>query len=371
MKVLHVLKITAISGSENHLLSLLPLLADRCVDIVVVVMIEPGKPVRDFSERLEKHGIKVLPVKIGLDLSLPALLKITRIMKREQPDIVHTHLIHGDLYGILSARIAGIREIFSTKHNEDRFRKNFILQTLNRCLNSQARKIIAISPALKEFCIQYEKIDPQKIVVIPYGLEGYDKTLKDRRLRQRLGYGKEQIVFGIVARLTEQKGHTYLLQAFREVVDESDNVRLLIAGDGTLRGKLEALTRKLGLESYVDFLGRRGCTADIYNALDVFIHPSLWEGFGLVFLEAMSFALPIIATRVSAIPDIIRNGETGILVPAKNIPELAEAMKWMILHPDERKEMGKSGKQKLQDSFGVETMVERTYEIYQEIYREK
>ncbi len=367
MKVYHVFKIKAICGSEKHLLTLLPQLAARGIGIGVILLVEPGKPVPEFSHPLERHGIKVSRVKIGFDLSLPALVKVTRLLKSEKPDIVHTHLIHGDLYGTLAARRAGIRKIISSKHNDDQFRKQFVLKKLIHYLNRQAVAVIAISGALKEFCIQHENIPPEKIEVIHYGLEGFEKSLKDQNLRQRLGYTNDEILFGIIARLSEQKGHRYLLTAFKELVCQCPNGRLLIVGDGRLQGELEKLSSILGLSPYVRFLGRREDTADIYNALDVFVHPSLWEGFGLVFLEAMSFALPIIATNVSAIPELVAHGKNGMLVPAGNVPELVKAMAWMIEHPQKRREMGQAGRERLLYSFGIEKMVEKTLSIYEQV----
>lgn len=369
MKVCHVFKIKAICGSENHLLTLLPRLAAGGAEIAVVMMHEPKNPVPEFSSRLERHGIDVFRVKIGCDLSLSALLKVVRILKSEKPDIVHTHLIHGDLYGTLAAKMAGIEKIVSSKHNDDRFRRRLLLKQLNRYLNRKARRIIVISEALKNFTIRHERIDPEKVAVIHYGLKDFEQSLNDKNLREKLGYKKEDIVFGIIARLIEQKGHRYLLEAFRAVGNKHRQARLLIVGDGELREELERLTHDLGLDRQVRFLGRREDTADIYHALDVFVHPSLWEGFGLVFLEAMSFSLPIIAAKVSAIPELVQDGETGLLVPPENIPQLVKAMTWMIEHPKERKRMGTRGRQRLLTDFGHEKMVAKTMSLYEKMLK--
>ena len=114
MKVLHIFKITGVSGSENHLLTLLPGLAKRGLEIVVIMMVEPGNPVPEFSDILEKSGIRVSRVKIGFYISIPAFFSVMRIIKKEMPDIVHTHLIHGDYYGTLAARQLGISRIITS-----------------------------------------------------------------------------------------------------------------------------------------------------------------------------------------------------------------------------------------------------------------
>jgi glycosyltransferase involved in cell wall biosynthesis len=364
VNVLHIFKITGISGSENHLLTLLPGLVKRGVKIGVVMLVEPGKPVNKFSEKLEEFGIDVFRVQIGFDISLPAFLRIRKIIISQKPDVVHTHLIHGDLYGILAAKSSGVKKIISSKHNDNEFRKRSLSRILNRYLNNQADKIIVISKALQRFYKKYEKGDPDKIEVIYYGLNKFTKSQQDRNLRKKLGYHERNIVFGIIARLNKQKGHTYLLNAFKEVSNRYKDARLLIVGDGELKKELQKKTRYLGLSDFVCFLGHREDIADIYNVFDVFIHPSLWEGFGLVFLEAMSFSLPVIATRVSAIPEIVNDRVTGILVPSKSDIELRKSMIWMIENPEKRTRMGQEGKNRIDLCFPVGKMVEKTLDIY-------
>jgi len=364
MKILHVFKITGISGSENHLLTLLPRLAERDLEVVVILMVEPGNPVTEFSQVLEKSGIRIFRVIIGFHISLPAFLKIKGIIKEEMPDIVHTHLIHGDFYGTLAARQVGIKIIITSKHNDDNFRRMRLIRYLNRYFNRRAEKVIVISSALEHFCIEFEHVDPGKIEVIRYGLDDFSSKLGVRDLREKLGYQPEGILFGIIARLTDQKGHIYLLKAFKKVNAKYPRAKLLIVGSGELSVKLEEMVSELNLNNQVKFTGRREDTADIYHALDVFVHPSIWEGFGLVFLEAMSFSLPIVATRVSAIPEVVKDGETGILVSPKNITDLAEAMVWMIENPARRVKMGRLGKNRVDRVFPVDKMVDKIIAIY-------
>lgn len=365
MKVLHIFKITGVSGSENHLLTLLPGLAKRGLELVVIMLVEPGNRVQEFSDILEKSGIRFFRVKIGFHISIPAFLMVKRIIKKEMPDIVHTHLIHGDFYGTLAASQLGIKRIITSKHNDDNFRRMKLMRIFNRYFNRKAEKVIAISQALGDFCEEFEHVDSKKIEVIRYGLDEFSSRLRDRSLRKKLGYQPQDILFGIIARLTEQKGHVYLLKAFREVNAKYPRAKLLVVGSGELRTKLEEMVSDLNLNDQVKFLGRRDDTPDIYNALDVFIHPSIWEGFGLVFLEAMSFSLPVIATRVSAIPEVVMDGDTGILVSPRNVPELTTAMLWMIENPDNRLKMGEQGKERVKRMFPVNMMVDKVIHVYE------
>lgn len=364
MKVIHIFKITGIAGSENHLLTLLPALKNKGIDIVVIMLEKPNLPIDEFYKKLTIKGILVYRIKIGLDLSLPVYKKIKEIFKAEEPDIVHTHLIHGDLYGILAAKSCGIKKIVSSKHNDNKFRRNLFIKVLNSYLYKQVAKIIVISEALKKFSIEVERIPQEKITIIKYGLDSFKSKLKNKELRIDLGYNPKDIVFGIVARLTEQKGHVYLLEAFKNIAKKYKNAKLLIVGDGMLRKQLETIVKNYNIESFVQLLGRREDTADIYNAIDVFILPSLWEGFGLVFLEAMSFGLPIIASDVSAVPEIIVNNKTGLLVSPKNPKELVNAMESMIINDNLRLQLGKSGVKRVLENFSVNKMVEKTRDVY-------
>ena len=138
----------------------------------------------------------------------------------------------------------------------------------------------------------------------------------------------------------------------------------MIAGDGPLREALEAETRALDLSSRVHFLGWRDDPHALIAALDVLLAPSLWEGFGLVFLEAMALNVPIIATRVSAIPEVVIDGETGWLVPPRDADALAATLLDALTHPDARRKWGANGRCRLETQFTAETMVERTLAVY-------
>jgi len=367
MKIIHIFKISGIAGSENHLLTLLPALKDKGLDIVVIMMENPKLLVDEFYQKLKSVGIKVYRVKIKFNLSILVFNKVKNILKTENPNIVHTHLIHGDLFGILAAKTLGFKKIISSKHNDDSFRNKLYIKCLNKFLNKGLSKVIVISEALKKFSVVVEKISIDRVVVVRYGLDNFELDLKNKNLRMELGYGENQIVFGIIARLTEQKGHIYLLEAFKNIVKKYNKARLLVVGDGMLRKQLETIVNNYRIDSFVQFLGRREDTADIYNAIDAFVHPSLWEGFGLVFLEAMSFALPVIATDVSAIPEVVEKNGTGLLVKPKNVEELFIAMEKFINDMDMAKKLGKRGKIRVKEEFSVENMVNKTSKVYLEV----
>lgn len=366
-RVIHLSKMTGAAGSEGHLLALLPGLRARGVDARLWMLVEPGNPVQDYVDRAEALGVPVERVIIRRHFD-PGLWRRLAVRLRDaRPDLVHTHLIHADLYGIPAARWAGVRGVVSSRHNDDRFRRWLPVRALSRWLWRQADAGIAISEAIRRFAIAYEGVSPQKIHTIHYGLDPASVHAPPdarTRLRQELGLPADAPLVGSVCRLIEQKGLDNALDGFAQVVAEFPAAHYAIAGDGPLRGALEAQAARLGVADRVHFLGWRADAPAIFAALDVLLAPSRWEGFGLVFLEAMALGVPVISTRVSAIPEVIADGETGWLVPPDDPAAIAGALRAALADPDERCRRGEAGRARLESQFTVDAMVERTLAVY-------
>lgn len=366
-RVIHLSKMTGAAGSEGHLLALLPGLRARGVDARLWMLVEPGNPVQDYVDRAEALGVPVERVIIRRHFD-PGLWRWLAVRLRDaRPDLVHTHLIHADLYGIPAARWAGVRGVVSSRHNDDRFRRWLPVRVLSRWLWRQADAGIAISEAIRRFAIAYEGVSPQKIHTIHYGLDPASVHAPPdarTRLRQELGLPADAPLVGSVCRLIEQKGLDNALDGFAQVAAEFPAAHYAIAGDGPLRGALEAQAARLGVADRVHFLGWRADAPAIFAALDVLLAPSRWEGFGLVFLEAMALGVPVISTRVSAIPEVIADGETGWLVPPDDPAAIAGALRAALADPDERCRRGEAGRARLESQFTVDAMVERTLAVY-------
>jgi len=366
-RVIHLSKMTGAAGSEGHLLALLPGLRARGVDARLWMLVEPGNPVQDYVDRAEALGVPVERVIIRRHFD-PGLWRRLAVRLRDaRPDLVHTHLIHADLYGIPAARWAGVRGVVSSRHNDDRFRRWLPVRVLSRWLWRQADAGIAISEAIRRFAIAYEGVSPQKIHTIHYGLDPASVHAPPdarTRLRQELGLPADAPLVGSVCRLIEQKGLDNALDGFAQVAAEFPAAHYAIAGDGPLRGALEAQAARLGVADRVHFLGWRADAPAIFAALDVLLAPSRWEGFGLVFLEAMALGVPVISTRVSAIPEVIADGETGWLVPPDDPAAIAGALRAALADPGERCRRGEAGRARLESQFTVDAMVERTLAVY-------
>jgi glycosyltransferase involved in cell wall biosynthesis len=373
LRVAHIIKVTTIAGAETHLLMLLAGLRKRQIDAQLILLVEPAKPMEAYVQAAEGHGIPVSRLVITGDLDptlLPRLRSLLRLMK---PRIVHTHLFHADLYGTLAARWYGRgTAVISSRHNDNNFRRRQPYRTLNRWLWRMTTAGIAISESIAHFVVEVEGAPPPKIQTIVYGLETAAQAPAERQVarasvRQQLGINPDAPVAGIVCRLVEQKGVHYGLQAFAQVVQQIPAACLLIAGDGPLRSDLEAETAALGLGDHVRFLGWRDDAAQLMNAFDLLIVPSLWEGFGLVILEAMAHQIPVVASAVSAIPEIVVHGETGLLVPARDVDALAGALVSLLGDAPLRKHMGMLAEDRLETHFSAARMVDETISLYRKV----
>lgn len=366
MRVVHVSKITGISGSERHLLILLPALAQyQDIAVEMVVLEEPSRPADTFCNALQALDLPVTRFLISGDIAPGLSQRLARHFKQVPPDIVHTHLIHADLYGQLAARQAGVPVTISSRHNDNPFRRNPLIKLVNRLAMQRTHTIITISEALAEFVHSVEGIDSKKIATVRYGMPppvfGADAR---QSARKRLGIDSMRPVIGFFGRLIHQKGVDTLLKAFSQISRSHPDATLTIAGDGVLRRQLEQLARDLGIGGQTQFTGWLEDAYQVMPACDLVVMPSRWEGFGLVALEAMSCARPLIASRVSALPEIVVNGQTGLLIPPDDPAVLARAITEMLLRPDWANSLGRAGYERLVAEFSVEKMVDATYAVY-------
>jgi len=361
-RIVHITKATGMYGSEKHLLTLLPALT-RDYQVACIVLKESKKPVDDYLHLLGSAGIEVYPLVADHDIVPRTFTQLRKLLCSITPALVHTHLIHGDVYGILAATATGCRCIVSTRHNDDTFRRRLPVKIVNRLLARRIKTLIAISDWVATFAHTVEGIPREKIITIHYGIDPPPCEHPAQSVRSALGLTEEHILCGITARLVEQKGHHDLITAFALAAAQCPRLRLVIAGDGPLRSELEAQVRSHCPEGSVFFTGYRRDIGDVLASLDVFVHPSRWEGFGLAILEAMALGIPVIGTRVSAIPELV--GDAGILVAPRDSAALADAMVQLARDPSLRHNLGRAAHLRYRTMFSVANMVEKTAAVYE------
>ena len=372
MRVLHVIRATGMAGAETHLLALLEGLRVRGMDAQLALLTRRDLPLQDYREQLRECGIPLHAFAMRGHVEPRLLLRLRALMQQLRPSLVHTHLFHADLYGALAASWAHVPALVSSRHNDNAFRRRQPWRGLNRRLWRMADAGIAISQAVADFVVEVENAPRDKLRVIHYGLQWQPPPNAERQalrssMRAQLGIAQTQPLLGMACRLVEQKGVSDALQAFAGTRGEFPEARLLIAGDGPLRAQLESEATQAGLTGSVRFLGWRDDVPQLLAACDLFLMPSLWEGFGLVLLEAMAQGLPVVASCVSAIPEIVLAGETGLLAPPRDVPAFREALLTLLRDPPLARHMGLMGMERLETHFSEQRMLDETVALYHEL----
>ena len=353
-RVLHVVKVAGISGAENHLLLLLPALRERGFDVRVVVLHEGEPGAEEFASRLAGADVGVDRLRISGTGGPRTLARLTRIVRRQRPEIVHTHLVHADFHGLLAGRLARVPVLVSTKHGFNPFREGRLFAAADRAIAGLADLHIAISRGLARYLGDREGFDPASFEIVHYGIEpGSPAPPPPGGAR-----------LAIVGRLIPIKGHAELFRAVAAVRDDVPGLRLEVAGDGPLEAELRGQAERLGLDDCVSFLGRVSPVAPVFERNDVVVVPSHGEGFGMVALEAMERGRPVVASAVGGLPEIVEDGVTGLLVPPGDVEALGNALRELAEDSERAQAMGAAGRTRALDEFSQERCTERIAALY-------
>jgi glycosyltransferase involved in cell wall biosynthesis len=352
--VLHVGKVSGISGSEAHLLTLLPGLRDRGWDARFCLLHEGEPGAWEFSERLAATGVHVDEVRLARDLDPRAFARLASVVRGVRPELLHTHLVHADAYGLPAGRLARVPVLASTKHGFNPFRDSRAFAVGDRSLGRLADLHIAISAGLADYLAEREGFDRLGFEIVHYGIaagpEPPPPTAEPRLL--------------CVGRLVPIKGHATLLSAFAEARRDVPGLSLEIAGDGPLRGELEAQASRLQLGDSVHFAGRVAPVAPVYERAAVVVVPSLGEGFGMVALEASERGRAVVASAVGGLPEIVEEGRTGMLVPPSDPDALAAAIVALASDPQRAAELGRAARERAVAEFSLERCADRIDQLY-------
>lgn len=316
---------------------------------------------------LPELGREVRPAK-----DLAALLKLARLLRQQRPAIVHTHTAKAGTLGRIAARMAGVPIVIHTFHGHT-FSGYFspaatrLFLAIERRLASTSTKIVTVSEGQRLELLRLQIGTPEQVVAIPLGLE-LDCLLRSEirrgELRQQLGIPPETALIGVVARLVPIKDIATFLEAASDLRRSRPDVQFLIVGDGELRSSLMQQARTLGLERCAHFLGWQRDIAAIYADLDLVTLSSLNEGTPVCLIEAMAAGLPVVATRVGGVPDLIEHGKTGLLVPPKDPKALSMAMKTLLDDPGRRREMGRLGRETVYPKYSDGALLDRIDRLY-------
>lgn len=355
MKIMQVIPYFCFGGAETMCENLTYALRKLGHEVVVVSLYNEHTPI---ARRMEADGVRILYLdkKLGLDTSMVG--KLRRLMKEECPDVVHTHL---DVikYAVLAARLAGVRRCVHTVHNvADKEAEGTAQKLINKAYFHLGWSVpVALSSLVQETIAEFYHLDLENILVI---FNGVDLSRCQVKEHYRPG---DSLTFLHIGRFNQQKNHGRLLRVFQKLQSSHPGCRLQLIGDGELRLETEDLARALGIQTKVEFLGLQSDVHPYLQEADVFVLPSDYEGMPMTLIEAMGTGLPIAATAVGGVPDMLKNGQSALLTSCNEEEILAT---WETLVTDEalRESLGR---QALDESgrFSADHMAQAYCRIYQ------
>ncbi|MFH1784221.1 MAG: glycosyltransferase [bacterium] len=311
-------------------------------------------------KRLAQTDVVTIPVLMRGEWDMISVIKLARIIRNHQIDILHIHTAHAHTLGALAAKINPTCKVIVSRrvdfhiHSKAKYRRGL-------------DRIIAVSRGVRDVLVE-DGIAAENIAVVHDGidLERFKKIKDNKYLREEFNLKDDMPVVGIVAALAPHKHHENFLEAAAIVKKEMPNARFLIVGEGELEARLKKLARALELEKEVIFCGFREDILELISTFDVFVLSSYLEGMGSTLLEAMALSKPVVATQTGGIPEVVKDGQSGILVPSRDSEKLAAGIVDLLKNKDKRINMGKAGR-KIAEGFGVGRMVSQTEEIYKEV----
>lgn len=354
-RVIHLHKVAGISGSEAHLLALLPRLRERGWDVRLLMLHEHEPGARDFARELRRRGVPLDEIPLAADVDPLAFVRVAGYLLRRRPTILHTHLVHADVYGQLAGMLARVPVRISTKHGFNEFREGRGFALADRAVASLAEVHIAISRGLARYLADTEGFSERGFEIVHYGITP--------RPDWRLYEGPPRLL--CVGRLIPIKGHIVLLRAFAAARREVPGLTLDIAGRGPLEPALRALAKELGVHEAVRFLGHVTPIQEAIEEAAVVVVPSMGEGFGMVALEAMERGRPVVAAAIGGLGELVRDGVTGLLAEPGDEPSLRQAIVRLASEPELARRMGEAGRARALERFLQDRCTERTELLYE------
>jgi L-malate glycosyltransferase len=330
--------------------------------------------------QMEQTGAKVTLMKLKrVDGMLSLIIRLKKLLKEVQPDIIHIQYVAPGFLPIIAARLAKVPTIFATVHQPGRvynWKAKLILRTAAKLCTA----FFCNSKSVEESWFgDGELYNPEKnyqgrkhfTIYNGVDVDSIEKKVKSadrKRIKESLNIGNKKVI-GVVGRLRSEKGQEILLKAMVDVIKVCPDSILLVVGDGPDRAHLEQVVRKLGIEGHVFWLGQRTQREvfELYSIMDVMAVPSIFEGFGLTAAEAMAAMVPVVASRVDGLTEVIENDVAGVLVSTGDSAALASALTGLLSDGEKAREMGQKGQERVRELFSLEKFSQATQSVYREL----
>lgn len=370
IRIGYVIKSMVMGGSQTHLTQVLRLLDRDRFELRLCCLTADGA----LLDTVRNLGVPVLAPGAGWSFKGPALAAriaaLTRTLRRERLDVVHNYLLRANLVGSVSARLARVPVVLSSKRGCHE-RRGFELLSA-KVANALSDRVMVNAEAVRDFVHTNEGCPRDKMTVIPSGVDT-DRfgPLPPAQYKARLGLPEDHLVVGTVTRMRVRKGVEEFIRAIASVRASDSRVHGVIVGEVTLDDALQSLVHTLGLKSHLTLLGRRGDMPEVYSALDIFVLSSHDEGMSNAILEAMAMERPVVATDVGGTGEVVRHGRSGLLVPPKDPEALAAVIASVLSQPLRAEEMGRLGRRIVEARFSARAMVRQMEQWYLDLAAQK
>ena len=372
IRLAYVITGLELGGGGAVVLTLARALDRSRFDLDVYCILEGGA----MEEELHRLGCGVHILEWAFDYrrrflkySLTKTLRLASMLRQGRYDVVHTHLFQADAIGRVAALLAGVPVIVKSLHNMGRWKTRGQV-AVDRVLNRWTDGVICCSDYQRETAASQERFDEGRALTIHHGVRLHRFPHRtDRTAAAALGLRPDRLTVGTVGRTIVEKGHVYLLDAVPHILHRHPDTQFLIVGDGALRAQFEARLAQTPYRDRVCFAGARDDVPEMLALMDVFVFPSLSEGFGIAVIEAMATRLPVVAARIRPLSEIVVDGVTGLLVPPKDSTGIAAAVIRLLDDSSLRAAMGTAGRQRVEERFTDVHMVRATEDLYCKLVR--
>ncbi len=367
LRVMHVVRSLEFGGAEKMAVRLASLQkSSRTVEPSIVCMRSLGP----LAVEAGKNGVLVELVGMGGVRYISPISRLAGMIRREKPDIVHTHNLVAHTHSAMAARLCGV-PVVHTKHGRQ-LTSFSRAPWLRRYLYGVAARIAVVSGDTGESLSSKVRIDSSRMVVVYNGIDTSKFAKADRvRSREALGIPESAVVVGAVSRLDPVKDHSTMLKAFARIVGGGREHLFLIVGDGPERGRIEDLIGDLGIRDNVIMTGFNEDIPGMLAAMDIYMQPSIAEGLSLTILEAAAAGVPVVSTRVGGTPEIITDGENGVLIEPGDVDALAGVLRRFLEDRKPFEEMAKKARRRIKEVFSIEEMTRNYETIYRNVLTER
>lgn len=348
MRILHTESSTGWGGQENRTLNELIAMRERGHELAVV-----GRPGARILDRAQEAGFPTFTVDMRGALDLPAIVRLRSAIKRFRADIVNTHSGRDtQLAGMAARTLVNRPAIVRTRHLALPITSHFSYSVL-------PDHVVTVSKYVENYLVE-AGVPRSHITTVPTGVDfaRYDRATVAGNLREELGLPADSLLVGTVAILRAKKGHAEILDAAPEVLKRFPTAHFVFAGDGPQTDNLKARIAADGLEGRVHLLGLRRDVTNVLASLDIFVLPTHQEALGTAFIEAGALGLPAVASKVDGVPEVVIDGQTGLLVPAQDGAALVEPICRLLGDPAGRRAMGANAREFVHRKFAREVMAE-------------